>query len=231
MIKVLANNGVLDNTLVIFLSDNGIHVPFAKANGYLSSVKTPFVLYWQGRTVAGTFSDSLISTIDLVPTILEAVGLDIPANLPGKSILALVADPTKLHHKQVFATLNGVKGEHFEIRSIIDQETIYIYNRFAHKGYKYYGGNYSGGLSLKGMERAAKEDPAIKARLDFFYDRVPEEIYDVRQDPAALDNLLGAGVSHEKLKAFRATMLDFMKSINDPYLVDFEAWLEDHDAR
>lgn len=231
MIQVLASNNVLENTLVIFLSDNGIHVPFAKANGYLSSVKTPFVLYWQGRTVAGTVSESLISTVDLVPTILEAVGLDIPQNLPGKSILHLVSDPAKPHHKQVFATLNGVKGEHFEIRSIIDKEHIYIYNRFSHKGYAYYGGKFSGGLSLKGMERAAKTDASVKERLDFFYARVPEEIYNVNNDPAALNNLLGQGRSHNRLLDFRQMMRDFMKSIDDPYLADFDDLKEGLDAQ
>ena len=231
MMRVLAENDVLENTLVIFLSDNGIHVPFAKANVYLASVKTPFILYWQGQTVAGTVTNSLISTIDLVPTILDAVGLDIPKNLPGKSLLGLVSDPNKLHHSQVFATLNGVHGEHFEMRSIIDQEHIYVYNRFAQKGYQYYGGKYSGGLSLKGMERAAKSDAAVKERLNFLFTRVPEEIYDVNKDPSALNNLLGQDRVHKKLSTYRHSMHAFMKSIKDPYQADFEAWMEQHDAK
>tara|TARA_B100000809_G_scaffold19840_2_gene17457 strand:+ start:3099 stop:4637 length:1539 start_codon:yes stop_codon:yes gene_type:complete len=231
MIKVLEENNVLENTLVIFLSDNGIHVPFAKANVYLASVKTPFVVYWQGKTVAGTASNSLISTIDLVPTILDAVGLDIPKNLPGKSLLGLVSDPKKVHHSHVVATLNGVHGEHFEMRSIIDQEHIYIYNRFAHKGYKYYGGEFSGGLSLKGMQRAAKKDPAVKKRLDFLWQRAPEEIYDVNKDPSALNNLLAQDNAHKKLATYRQAMHALMKSIDDPYLADFEDLLDQSDAK
>ena len=47
IIEALERNQVLDNTLVIFLSDNGIHWPFAKSNVYVSSVKTPLIIYWK----------------------------------------------------------------------------------------------------------------------------------------------------------------------------------------
>ena len=73
--ETLEQRGVLDNTLVVFLFDNGVHRPFAKSNVYLVSVKTPLVVYWQGRSTAGSASDALISTIDLVPRFLEAAGI------------------------------------------------------------------------------------------------------------------------------------------------------------
>ena len=120
LMRVLREKELLDNTLVIFHSDNGMHWPFAKSNVYVASVKTPFVIYWQGRSVAGTSSDSLISTIDILPTILEASGIPIPQNLPGKSLLPLLNEPQHAHHDQVFATLNAKGDIRYEMRSVID---------------------------------------------------------------------------------------------------------------
>ena len=128
MMKVLEDKGVLDDTLVIFHSDNGMHWPFAKSNVYVASVKTPFVVYWQGRSVAGTASGSLVSTIDILPTILEAAGIAAPGELPGKSLLPLLGEPDRQHHDRVFATLNAKGDIRYEMRSIIDPEYIYIYN-------------------------------------------------------------------------------------------------------
>jgi len=110
LMQVLGDKNLLANTLVIFHSDNGMHWPFAKSNVYVASVKTPFVVYWQGQSVAGTKSDSLISTIDILPTILDATGIDIPDGLPGKSLLPLLSEPERPQHERVFATLNARSG-------------------------------------------------------------------------------------------------------------------------
>ena len=189
MMRVLEEKDLLGNTLVIFHSDNGMHWPFAKSNVYVASVKTPFVIYWQGRSVAGTTSDSLISTIDILPTILEASGIAVPGILPGKSLLPLLREPKKQHHEQVFATINGKGNTMFEMRSIIGQGHIYIFNKWANGETKYHGGKYPGGMALKGLEAAAEEDAEAKRRLQFLYDRPREELYDLRHDPDALMNL------------------------------------------
>ena len=107
MMQVLEERELLGSTLVIFHSDNGMHWPFAKSNVYLASVKTPFIVYWPGKSGAGTASNSLVSTIDILPTILEAAGIPVPGQLPGKSLSALLVEPDQPHHEQVFATLNA----------------------------------------------------------------------------------------------------------------------------
>jgi N-sulfoglucosamine sulfohydrolase len=225
MMRVLEEKDLLGNTLVIFHSDNGMHWPFAKSNAYVASVKTPFVIYWQGRSVAGTTSDSLISTIDILPTILEASGIAVPGILPGKSLLPLLREPKKQHHEQVFATINGKGNTMFEMRSIIGPDHIYIYNKWADGKAQFYGGKYSGGLALKGLEAAAAENAQAKERLDFFYRRVKEELYDLRRDPDALTNLAGDESVAETLHSMRQSMLERLISTDDPFLDDFRALL------
>jgi N-sulfoglucosamine sulfohydrolase len=225
LMQVLEDKELLDNTLVIFHSDNGMHWPYAKSNVYVASVKTPFVIYWQGRSVAGTTTDSLISTIDILPTILEASGIAKPEELPGKSLLPLLDDPNLSQHEQIFATLNARSGVRYEMRSVIGTDYIYIFNKWVDGKAKYHNGKYSGGLALKGMEAAAKEDEIAKQRLEFFYDRSKEELYDVRSDPNALVNLAGHEDAADTLDSMRQLMLARLIAADDPYLADFRELL------
>ena len=173
LMRVLEEKDLLDNTLVIFHSDNGMHWPFAKSNVYVASVKTPFVVYWQGRSTGGTSSDSLVSTIDILPTILEASGIAIPADLPGKSLLPLLQEPEKPQHQQVFASMNGKGDIHFEMRSVISPDHIYIFNKWVDGEAKYHDGKYPGGMALEGFEAAAKEDELARERLAVFLRSAP----------------------------------------------------------
>jgi hypothetical protein len=224
--KVLEDKNLLENTLVIFHSDNGMHWPYAKSNVYVASVKTPFVIYWQGHSVAGSSSDSLISTIDILPTILDASGIAMPENLPGKSLLPLLTEPEKPHHEQVFATLNAKGDIRYEMRSVIGEDYIYIYNKWVDGKAKYHNGKYGGGMALEGFEAAALENEQAKQRLDFFYNRTQEELYNVQVDPNALDNLAENENSAEVLQTMRQSMLQKLTESNDPYLDDFKVHLE-----
>ncbi len=225
LMRVLDEKTLLGNTLVIFHSDNGMHWPFAKSNAYVASVRTPFVVYWQGHTVAGTTSDSLISTIDILPTILEASGIAVPENLAGKSLLPLLSEPEKPHHEQVFATINGKGDTMFEMRSIIGPDHIYVYNKWVDGKAKYHDGKYPGGLALEGFQAAAEENPQAKNRLDFFYDRTKEELYNVRRDPDALKNLAGDEETASFLRSMRQSMLARLIATDDPFLDDFRVLL------
>lgn len=225
LMKVLEEKDLLANTLVIFHSDNGMHWPYAKSNVYIASVKTPFVVYWQERSAAGTASDSLVSTIDILPTILEASGIAIPEGLPGKSLLPLLSDPEQSRHEQVFASMNGKGDIHFEMRSVISPDHIYIFNRWVDGEAKYHNGKYPGGMALEGFEEAAKEDERASERFEFFYTRAKEELYDVRSDPDALNNLAESPESAESLRIMRELMLKKLTDSNDPFLPDFQALL------
>ena len=92
--QLLANRGVLDNTLVIFSSDNGYmwgeHGRWEKFVPYEPSIRVPLWLRWPGHVTAGTDTTRVTSLVDVLPTILAAAGITPPASpaLDGESLLA-----------------------------------------------------------------------------------------------------------------------------------------------
>ena len=86
LMNQLKRKGVADNTLVLYLADNGWN-EFGKAHPYENGVRTPFIAHWPGKIKPRKDERRLVSNIDVVPTILTAAGIKPPANLPGLNLL------------------------------------------------------------------------------------------------------------------------------------------------
>ncbi|MFI3285865.1 MAG: sulfatase-like hydrolase/transferase [Rikenellaceae bacterium] len=96
--------GILDNTLVIFTSDNGCQneghdYNFFESNGDLRGYKrdafegghrVPCIAYWRGKILTGDVSDFLCSAQDIMPTVAEAAGIKAPKQVQGLSLLTLL---------------------------------------------------------------------------------------------------------------------------------------------
>lgn len=87
-LQVLNNLNKNNSTLVIFVSDNGMPLPFAKFDCYLGSNRTPLIIEWP-ELIKETKTDDkhLVSLMDITPTVLELAGLEKPAPLDGKSLV------------------------------------------------------------------------------------------------------------------------------------------------
>jgi N-sulfoglucosamine sulfohydrolase len=94
MLKVLEERKLLENTLVIFLSDNGAPFPREKGTLYDPGTRTPLIFSWPRVIRAGSVFDlGLVSTVDLAPTILEVAGGSPPKAMQGRSFRSMLTDP------------------------------------------------------------------------------------------------------------------------------------------
>ncbi|MCG6186027.1 sulfatase family protein [Maribellus maritimus] len=92
VMDALKESGQEKNTLVVFLSDHGdcagSHHWNQKTVFYDESARVPFIMKWDGKTIKGT-SDVLLNTgTDMIPTLCDFAGIEIPKGLPGKSLKA-----------------------------------------------------------------------------------------------------------------------------------------------
>ncbi len=130
----LEQNGLRDNTVVFFTSDNGMnmghHGVYGKGNAtfplnmYEESVKVPFLACWPGHIPAGTVCDALVSHYDFMPTLLDLVGSANPEadQLPGRSFAPLLAGASTTAHDSVV-----VFDEYGPVRMIRDQGWKYVH--------------------------------------------------------------------------------------------------------
>lgn len=99
MLKYLDDNGLAENTIIIYSSDQGFflgeHGWYDKRWMFEESLKMPFVVRWPGVIKPGARPKELIQNIDYAPTFLEAAGLKAPAEIQGRSILPLLKGESK----------------------------------------------------------------------------------------------------------------------------------------
>jgi N-sulfoglucosamine sulfohydrolase len=92
---MLEQRKLRDNTLVIFLSDNGAPFPREKGTLYDSGTRTPLIFSWPRSIRPGSVFDlGLVSTVDLAPTIIEVAGGSPPKAMQGRSFRSMLTDPT-----------------------------------------------------------------------------------------------------------------------------------------
>jgi len=109
MLKALEETGQLEETIVIFMSDHGEmlgdHGIYLKGpHFYDEAVRVPLLLSWPGRFQAGLQADAMVELVDLAPTLLQALELDVPERMQGRSLLPILtggADPSR-HRDAVY---------------------------------------------------------------------------------------------------------------------------------
>lgn len=126
--KELERQGIADNTLIIFTADNGRPFPGSKTRLYDAGVKTPFLVKWPKGIKPGQTCQSLVSSIDIAPTLLELGGTKTPETVQGKSFASLFKTPDKEFRKYVFAEHNWHDYAAYE-RSVRSKDFLYVINK------------------------------------------------------------------------------------------------------
>lgn len=110
VLQALRRSGQQENTVVLFLSDHGdchgAHHWNQKTVFYDESVRVPFIISWKGKTLTGT-SDLLLNTgVDLIPTLCDFAGIDVPDHLPGKSLKSPALGKAPEWHREFVVSQN-----------------------------------------------------------------------------------------------------------------------------
>ena len=219
VLRALKESGLEGDTLVMFLSDNGISMPFAKSNCYLASTHTPWIVRWPGKVAPGGVNEEdFISGIDFMPTILQAAGLALPDGMDGRSFMPLLSGGRQDKRDHVFTVYNDTSGKRsYPMRCLQTARFGYIYNAWS-DGKAAYVVESSDSPTVKAMRLSAATQKAMAERVELLDHRVPEELYDLQADPDALHNLIADGAHKEQAAKMRQYLLAWMESTADPLL-------------
>lgn len=222
VMQALKESGEADKTLVLFITDNGIAVPFAKCNTWFHSSRSPLLVRWPGVVKPGTRDDKhFVSVVDFFPTFLEVTNAKGPGGLDGRSFLPLLKGQDQDGRSHVFTQIDSkAGGAAVPMRCVQNANFGYIYNPFSDG--KYWYRNNNEGLTMAAMNKAAETDATLKARVDLFRYRVSEELYDLKNDPDCLNNLIDEPAHAETLMALQAKLVAQMKKTDDPILAAFQ---------
>lgn len=179
-LKELRSAGLEENTIVVFVSDNGSPFPGNKMSLLDRGIGTPLLIRWPGKVKAGRVSDALVSTIDLMPTLLNLCGLSHGDEVEGLSFAPLLLDESVDRHRDhVMAEMN-YHVHHVPMRAVRTERWKAIRN-----------------LTDTPLGLGDAEDEPWARRLaevdgqTWLQRRVPFELYDLSNDPNETRNLTG----------------------------------------
>ena len=223
ILKALDASGEASNTVVMFLSDHGMPLPFAKTQLYHHSTHTPWIVRWPGVTRDGAVDGKhMISAVDMLPTLLDIVGVKHPARLDGRSFLSLIRGNTQTGRDRIFKEYNENAGASRDpMRAVQNKRYLYIFNPWSN-GNRVFATATTGTVTYRRLVALAKQDKRLAKRLDLYKHRVPDELYDVANDPDCLHNLIAEPGHQAALPSLRSELEGWMKRTKDPMLAVFQ---------
>ncbi|QDV24880.1 sulfatase-like hydrolase/transferase [Aureliella helgolandensis] len=194
-----------ENTLFIHSSDHGAQWPFGKWNLYDAGIRTPLVATWPGKIAAGSKSDALVSWIDLLPTVLDAVGAAVPASLDGQSILPVLTGHKSKHRSEIYTTHSGDGNFNvYPARSVRDERFKYIRNLYPEFQFDSHVTKVSKEDAYwSSWVEKARTVPAAARKVRRYQQRPAEELYDLTTDPDEEHNLAQQPEQLDRLRSMR----------------------------
>lgn len=217
LLETLSKHGREKNTLVIFLGDNGPPFTRSKTSCYEAGLRTPLLIRWPGHTKPGSSTKALVSTVDLLPTILDASGVKMPEGLAGKSLTSLFKDESAPWRNTLFGEHNvHTNYAYFPRRAIRDQRYKLIVNLFS--------GRFNNPTpGIDGCPAlAASREPGVPEAVRKVYERLVNppavELYDLEKDPSEFVNLADDPAHAQQRQRLMAELGKWRESTNDPLL-------------
>ncbi len=222
VLAALDASGKAEQTIVFFLSDHGMPLPFAKTQVYHHSTHTPLIIRWPGVTKANTIDQQhMISGIDILPTLLDMAGAKHPPGLQGRSFVDVIKGGKQEKRDFIFKEYNENSGSSRDpMRAIQNKQYLYVFNPWSN-GERVMATATSGTKTYKRMVELAKNNPELAKRLDLYQHRVPEELFNIENDPDCLHNLIKDKNYQKELDGLRAELEQWMVDTNDHMLDTF----------
>jgi arylsulfatase A-like enzyme len=215
----LEEDGLLDQTIVVWYSDHGGPLPRQKRLLYDSGLRVPLIIRYPDGTRAGERDDRLISFVDFPPTLLSMAGIPVPSYMQGQAFEG--AFSVKTPRTYIHGHADRFDERVDMIRAVRNKRFKYLKN--FHPDRPYY-------LPVAYREKMEVMQELLRMRdagtLDeyqaqwFRTSKVEEELFDTENDPHELNNIAGDPAYADVLASLRAECERWMKAIDDKGFID-----------
>ncbi|MEX0988201.1 MAG: sulfatase [Bacteroidales bacterium] len=209
----LKRQGVDEETMVIYMSDNGMPFPRAKTRLYDSGIKTPFIVRWPAKLRKGT-TDVLISSIDIAPTLCELADAGISESYQGLSFVPVLEDYTTNGREYIASEHNWHDYQAHE-RAIRTHDYLYIRNAYPELNASP-PADAVNSITYQEMIKLYHAGELNEFQLDCFIEpRTAEELYDLKNDPYQFNNLAENSDYSNQLNEMRTILDNWIVKFND----------------
>lgn len=206
IVDALKRNNLYENSIIIFTTDHGLAVPFNKCNLTDTGIGVSLIMKVPEAASNGKVVDSLVSQIDVFPTLCELLNLDKPEYLEGKSFAEAFADNKAVLDEYIFAEVN-FHTSYEPIRCVRTKRYKYI---------KYYDETWNK-VNLSNMDESVPKDflmeNGLKEKIKY-----KEGLFDLYYDPTERNNLADDSKYKEVLEKLREVLYEKQVKTDDPIL-------------
>ena len=239
MINTLEEKNLLENTIIIFTSDNGMAFPAAKNNLYEYGIHMPLAIRWpKGIDASGRTVEDLVSLTDLAPTLLEIAGITPPQEMTGQSLLKIFNSFSSGRIEQERNYVFSGKERHticrdgdlpYPQRSVRDYRYLYIRNLepdrwpagspYEKSGHGWVFGDIDQSPSMDYL-LDHKDEKSVYTLFRLATAKKPyEELFDIVNDPYCLNNLANQDSFIEDKNRLSKVLDDYLLKTEDPRAV------------
>lgn len=238
-LKKLKERGLLDNTLIVFTSDNGMPFPRAKAFSFDDGNHVPLAIMWKGHIIKpGRIVEDLVSALDFFPTFLEAAGLkNNVGDRQGKSLFNIFNNGksgiTDTDRKYIYwgrERHGSARWDNlgYPQRAVRSDHYLYIWNlrpeRYPAGAPKEYNGDTLV-WDYGDIDPSPSKDFMIHHQgklFDMAFDKFPKEmLYDIKKDPYCMHNLADDPNFKDIKKKLSDVLMRELKKTGDPRIGNY----------
>ena len=208
LMELLADNNLVDKTLVLIIGDHGPPFPRAKVTCFEAGLQIPWLVRWPRHAASGEVTDAFVSTVDFMPTFLDAAGIPVPEGLAGHSLVPLLEGKKTAVRDHLFGEYTShVPAHYLPQRTVRDDRYKLCLNLM---------------LQPEALARLKKEGIDPRKEFQTPFSNIPAVgLYDLEKDPYEFNNLANSKQHQEILKRLKKILHDWQIATKDP-LLDLE---------
>ena len=220
LLQALADSGKSQDTLVVYLGDHGADLLRGKRTSYEGGVRIPLIIRWPGLQQAGQVREELVSTLDLMPTFLEAAAAGEIAGLAGRTLNPLVAGQSPPWREYLFTEYHlHSNHNYFPQRTVRDRRYKLIRNLMpntVNPGHAFTIDKFVGDAELlQALEQAPER---VRTAYQAMASPPEYELYDLAADPYEFSNIASDPAHQDAFERLQARLQQWRVQTNDPFL-------------
>jgi N-sulfoglucosamine sulfohydrolase len=220
LLEVLRASGHYDDTLILFLSDNGIAFPGSKTTLYEPGMRLPLIVRSPDQSRRGGTCDGMVSWVDLAPTVLDYAGVAFDASrFHGRSFLGILDEPNPAGWNEVYASHTFHEITMYYPMRVVRTPRYKCILNLAHALPFPFASDLEESATWRSV--GLEGDRFGKRAVGAFIQRPRYELYDLERDPDEVVNLAGDSRHAVVFERLQDQLRTFQEKTGDPWVVKY----------